>query len=500
MKLRNIFTILAAVATLAFAGCQEKERFLDEVTVSQSYVAIPAEGGSVTITLNAVADWEFAVIKDVWPVVVERDKDGKETSSENSWISVDKMNGPAGENKVTFSATAAESTREQLLYINCDGATQVISVLQMTEKVELPITDAKFVNEQGVDGTVYRVKGQVTSIANTEYGNFYIKDETGVAYVYGCLYDGQEKQFSKHGIAVGDVVTVEGPRKDYNGTIELVNVTVIEIVKSLLVVDPMDVEIEKEAGNFTVGVSNKGFCTVDIDVDWIKFDGLGTDKAMFTYEAYEVMGSPRTATITFTVVKDDRESVVPVKVTQYGITPDPIAVAEAIKQANNTWLTVEGIVTGVHDKGIIVTDAAGDAIYGYVNAKPEAKRGDKVLLTGKLGDYKQFFQIASPVVRVQASGEKYTLPTPVTPTEATFTEWGSKKQSAQFVSVTGVADKDNYGAVTVAGYTVSPYYISSSFKYDKLYGKNVTIKGYTAQLDGKKKDLRIIVTSVEEAK
>ena len=103
MKLRNIFTILAAVATLAFAGCQEKERFLDEVTVSQSYVAIPAEGGPVTITLNAVADWEFAVIKDVWPVVVERDKDGKEISSEKSWISVDKMNGPAGENKVTFN-------------------------------------------------------------------------------------------------------------------------------------------------------------------------------------------------------------------------------------------------------------------------------------------------------------------------------------------------------------------------------------------------------------
>ena len=52
--------------------------------------------------------------------------------------------------------------------------------------------------------------------------------------------------------------------------------------------------------------------------------------------------------------------------------------------------------------------------------------------------------------------------------------------------------------MTVAGYTVSPYKISSSFKYDKLYGKKVTIKGYTAQLDGKKKDLRIIVTSVEE--
>ena len=53
MKLRNIFTALAA-AVIAFAGCQEKERFLDEVKVSQSMIAIPAEGGQVKVTVNAV--------------------------------------------------------------------------------------------------------------------------------------------------------------------------------------------------------------------------------------------------------------------------------------------------------------------------------------------------------------------------------------------------------------------------------------------------------------
>ena len=210
MKLRNIFTILAAAATLAFAGCQEKERFLDEVKVDVSYVALPAAGGQVVVTVNATDSWEI--------------------TGAPKWLNVSPLTGPAGETKVTFSAGAATATQEAVVSLICAGATQNLSVLEMTEKVELPITDAKFVNEQGVDGTVYRVKGQVTSIANTESGNFYIEDETGVAYVYGCLYDGQEKQFSKHGIAVGDVVTVEGPRKDYNGTIELVNVTVVDIV------------------------------------------------------------------------------------------------------------------------------------------------------------------------------------------------------------------------------------------------------------------------------
>ena len=480
MKLRNIFTILAAAATLAFAGCQEKERFLDEVKVDVSYVALPAAGGQVVVTVNATDSWEI--------------------TGAPKWLNVSPLTGPAGETKVTFSAGAATATQEAVVSLICAGATQNLSVLQMTEKVELPITDAKFVNEQGVDGTVYRVKGQVTSIANTEYGNFYIEDETGVAYVYGCLYDGQEKQFSKHGIAVGDVVTVEGPRKDYNGTIELVNVTVIEIVKSLLVVDPMDVTLEKEAGDFTVDVTNKGFCTVDIDVDWIKFNGLATDKAMFSFEAYEQKAAPRKATITFTVTKGDRESVVPVSVTQYGITPEPVAIADAVKSEKGTWLSVEGTVTGIHNDGLIVTDKAGNALYGYVKGAPSAKIGDVVLMTGKLGNYKQFHQIETPVIRVQKSGEKFQLPTPVELTEAIYTDWLGKVQTAQFVVATGVADGDNYGAVTVAGYTVSPYKISSSFKYDKLYGKNVTIKGYTAQLDGKKKDLRLIVTSVEEVK
>ena len=478
MKLRNIFTALA-IAALAFVGCQEKERFLDEVKVSQSYLAFDKAGESIEITVNAIDKWEFTSVPE--------------------WITVNPVSGNAGETKVTFTATAAESTREALIYLNCSEATQVISALQMTEKVELPITDAKFVNEEGVDGTVYRVKGQVTSIANTEYGNFYIEDETGVAYVYGCLYDGQEKQFSKHGIAIGDVVTVEGPRKDYNGTIELVNVTVIEIVKSLLVVDPMDVTLEKEAGDFTVAVSNKGFCTVDIDVDWIKFNGLGTDKAMFSYEAYEVMNSPRKGTITFTVVKGDRESVVPVTVTQYGITPDPVAIADAVKEAKGTWLSVEGIVTGIHGDGLMVTDAAGNSLYGYAKGTPDVKIGDAVIMTGKLGNYRQFYQLETPVIRVSKSGEKFDYPTPIELTEEVFAEWGANIQTAQYITATGVADGANYGAVTVAGHTVSPYKISSSFKYDKLYGKNVTIKGYALQYQGgTKNDLRILVTSVEE--
>ena len=85
---------------------------------------------------------------------------------------------------------------------------------------------------EGIDGTVYQVKGKCTEIKNSTFGNWYLQDETGTIYIYGTLdAQGQSRNFSSLGIEVGDIVTVQGPRKDFNGTIELVDVTVIKIEK-----------------------------------------------------------------------------------------------------------------------------------------------------------------------------------------------------------------------------------------------------------------------------
>ena len=53
--------------------------------------------------------------------------------------------------------------------------------------------------------------------------------------------------------------------------------------------------------------------------------------------------------------------------------------------------------------------------------------------------------------------------------------------------------------MVTTGHTISPY--QSTIDMSKYAGKNVTIKGYTLQYQGgDKKDLRILVTSVEEVK
>ena len=180
MKLRHIFTALAAAA-LTLVGCQEELKVLDEVQVSQSLVAIPVEGGSVEVTVNANDAWAIAGAPE--------------------WLTVSPASGEAGETVVTFSAEATDATRDGVFYINVGEVQQVMNVLQMAEKVETPLSTCADVNNNGVDGKVYRVKGTCTSIANTQYGNWYLTDDTGTVWTFHL---GEDRVWSD-----GEPVTAE---------------------------------------------------------------------------------------------------------------------------------------------------------------------------------------------------------------------------------------------------------------------------------------------------
>jgi len=82
------------------------------------------------------------------------------------------------------------------------------------------------------DGEIFRVTGTCIEIKNATFGNWMLQDATGEIYIYGTLdAQGNTKNFSSLGIEVGDIVTVEGPKKTHNETVELVDVKVIKIVK-----------------------------------------------------------------------------------------------------------------------------------------------------------------------------------------------------------------------------------------------------------------------------
>ena len=57
MKLNRLFLTLAAIAATAVSCVKDELAQLDEVQVSQSYIALPAEGGSIDVTVTATDSW-----------------------------------------------------------------------------------------------------------------------------------------------------------------------------------------------------------------------------------------------------------------------------------------------------------------------------------------------------------------------------------------------------------------------------------------------------------
>ena len=401
MKLRNIFTALAAAA-IAFVGCQVEERFLDEVQVSQSIVAIPVDGGQVEVTVTANDAWEIAGAPE--------------------WLTVSPASGAAGETVVTFSAEATTETREGMFYINVGEVQQVMNALQMAEKVETPLSTCKDVIN-GVDGKIYKIKGTVTSIVNTQYGNWYIQDDTGSVYVYGTLYNGATQQFTKLGLEVGDIVTIEGPRKDYNGTIEMIDVTVLDIEKSLIKLEKV---LPAEPLSLDGGVATALLTVKEGDVEvvipedatWLT---AGEPTALGSMVSVDLTAAPneggaRKTTVTFKVNVNDKDYIAMADIEQLGAIK-AVTVEEFLAEAEGTALyELTGIVKNIANTtygNFDLVDATGSVyVYGLTNngaigsndkkfAELGINEGDVVTIVGTRAAYKGSPQVGGTAYLVE---------------------------------------------------------------------------------------------------
>ena len=71
------------------------------------------------------------------------------------------------------------------------------------------------------DTTLVKLHGVVSRMKGDQRGVFYLKDETGEAYIYGLVdgRPGSNVTFPQMEIAIGDTLTVFGRRTVYNGSI-----------------------------------------------------------------------------------------------------------------------------------------------------------------------------------------------------------------------------------------------------------------------------------------
>ena len=138
-----------------------------------------------------------------------------------------------GENKLVVEGTTATfdavvGTYTATVVANpADETKNTVSEAGTVEvTVEAPVVEptyttvAEFLAADVNDATFYTLKGTITRVANTNYGNFDLTDETGTIYVYG-LYseDGAtNKYWAASGAQLGDDIVISAVRADYNGS------------------------------------------------------------------------------------------------------------------------------------------------------------------------------------------------------------------------------------------------------------------------------------------
>ena len=426
MKLRYFIPSLVAVVAAMFTGCNDDKdpTYLSEIRVSQSYVSLSTSGGSSTINVEATGSWTV--------------------SGAPEWLTVSPASG-SGNGTITFSAEAAEG-RTAEIQINCQGQTQRINIIQGLATVSTA-TCAQVL--AGPDSKTYRVTGAVTKIANTTYGNWYLNDGTGEVYIYGTLdKSGAEKNFASLGIEVGDEVTVEGPKTTYNGTVELVNVSVIKINKSLIKVD-------FGGGDIVANLTCKGTgVAVEIPAEAQSWLGVvnstvGANPTV-TFHAAPNAGGERSTTVIFKTTDGKKEYSAEATITQEGAIVDVSVTDFLAASTGDALYRIQGVITKIDNPtygNIHISDYSGE-VYVYGIGEKGAFEGsglvvgDVVTLVGKRGEYKGTPQMTN------AQTESYIKVHPVTIAE--FLTMEDSKNTYYMVS--GTVDEianDTYGNIYI---------------------------------------------------
>ena len=337
MKLKYFLSFFALVALLTSCSDDDSMTLLDEIKVSSSYVSIDVNGGSNTITVNSKEAWSF---------------DEQEIPD---WLTITPKTGGAGETKVTFSAPAVSDGRNTVLHIACADKTQTINVIQGLAVVN-EATCAEVI--AGPESKNYRVTGVVASIVNTTYGNWYLRDETGEIYIYGTLdAKGNTKNFLSLGLEVGDIVTVEGPKTLYGTTVELVDVTVVKIQKSLVKVegyDPEDATIPVDGGTVAVHLTCKTNNGVSVEIpenakDWLGIVSVaGGAEPVVTFRAGANPGGDRSAVVVFKTTDDNgQEYTAEATIYQKGSIVECSVADFLAAETGDTQYRITGVITSV---------------------------------------------------------------------------------------------------------------------------------------------------------
>ena len=506
MKLKYILaSFIAAAAVLTGCVKEEPVSVLEGLTVSNDYVTLASDAGSsVSITVNGVDSWTATV-----------------GTTKSEWLSLGNASGSAGQDvSLTLTAVSASSAaRAAEVHIAMGGKTKIIVVMQAAPKgVEVPPSTVKEILE-GPDKT-YKVTGTVTKITNTHYGNWYINDGTVEGdglYIYGTLDKKGADNSSANKwdnlndpsyanswtLAVGDKVTIEGPRSVYNGTVELVNVTIVKIEPSLIDVAAFDFEkLPAIDTTFNMMVTAKESpLLLTSDADWLQIVSVNPDGSYKLHANENLKTAERTANISIT----GPTSMKSVAITQKGVPASGASISEILTMEKGSAVQTlpTTVVTALTTKGAVLSDGT-KAIYAYGAEAAALKIGNGVKMSASKTVYNGVHELEK-ISDVFVDNEKVSFSYPVAK-DITANAGAYTNTEAEFIKLTGTLAVDGtyYNLVldNVDGLQGSINYPIDALNMKSFDGKKITVTGYYNGSNTNKntgmKYINIIAVKVEE--
>lgn len=349
-----------------------------DLILSQTFIDIPDDGGSVTFGFKASGNWKISNIPE--------------------WLTVSQTSGN-GDAVVNLSFELAMESREANITIECNNNKQQLQVRQYVNMSSC----ANIL--YGAENEVYRVKGFCTKITDSTHGNWYMSDGTAEIFINGTIdANGISNNFSSLGIGVGDELIVRGTKNNNGSIVQIVDVSVLQINKSLIKVESIyvgDIEsniLQEEGGEIVANISCKGNgVTVDIPQnarEWLSIETIKDGGTQVVFKATENTGDERRTTITLRTTDGKKDYFTSFEIIQKKREIFPVTCAEfnAASVGNRKYL-ITGLVYKVANSqygNLYIQDYSGNIyVYGTTNySEYPVKVGDVVNIIGPHAEYK----------------------------------------------------------------------------------------------------------------
>ena len=202
----------------------EKHPEVQPVALATPEVKAEVDVNVVTLTWNAVEGASH--------YTVQVDDDVEEVVNDTTYT----FEGDY-EVEYTFTVKAIAADAEK----NLDSEAAVVKVTTEAKPQE-PVVEPTYTTvaeflAASVDANVeYTLKGTITAVANTTFGNFDLTDETGTVYIYGLNSpDGAtNKYWATSGAKLGDDIIIKTVRAEFNGSAQGINAKFVELLPGTL--------------------------------------------------------------------------------------------------------------------------------------------------------------------------------------------------------------------------------------------------------------------------